>query len=386
MNLRDEPGGGPYRRPLLPAWVRRAGRRARRRRALGPRLGRYAPRSTVARPVHEPQRSCVAAIDFHTHLGRWLSADGSWMEEPEDLLALMDECNIETCVNLDGRWDSELEANLDRYDRAFPGRFATFCHLDWSLLGRSGTTTALVRSLERSAACGARGLKVWKDLGLYVRDQRGLVLPDDPRLDDVWEAAAQMGLPVLIHVADPLAYFLPVDRFNERLEDLLRNPRNSQVQLGIEVFHRLLDAFEHLVASHPTTTFVGAHVGCHPEDLGWVSRMLDDYPNVSIDTAGRVADLGRQPRAAARLFERHADRVLFGSDDFPLDASGYRSWFRLLETGDEAFDYSGDPVPPTGRWTVSGLDLSRDVLERVYAANASRLLEGVRPHPAGDRG
>ena len=374
--------GGPYRRPFVPGWVRRAVRTGRRRGALGPRLGRFAPRSGVVLPVHQPGGSCVPAIDFHTHLGRWLTGRGEWMDDPNRLLAIMDECNLRSLVNLDGRWGRELEENLDRYDRAFPGRFVTFCHLDWSLVGRHGGVDLLVRSLRSSAASGARGVKVWKDLGLRVRDDEGLILPDDVRLYDIWEAAADLGLPVLIHVADPVAYFLPVDRYNERLEDLLRNPRNSLSKFGIEGFHRLLDSFEHLVASHPATTFVAAHVGSYPENLDWVGRLLDSYPNLAIDTGNCAAELGRQPRAAARLIRRHADRVLFGSDAFPIDVDAYRTWFRLLETGDEAFEYSAEPVPPIGRWTISGLDLERDVLEAVYAGNATRLLERVRARQA----
>ena len=367
--------GGPYRQPPVPDWVARSVRALRHRRALGPRLARFAPRSALGLPVNEPGRSCVPAIDFHTHLGRWLTSRGEWMEDPGRLLRIMDECNVQTAVNLDGRWGAELNENLDRYDRAFPGRFVTFCHLDWSFLGRRGGVDLLVRSLRSSAASGARGLKVWKDLGLRVRDDRGLILPDDVRLYDIWETAADIGLPILIHVADPVAYFLPVDRFNERLEDLLRNPSTSLSKLGIEGFHRLLDSFEHLVASHPGTTFIAAHVGSYPENLDWIGRLLDSYPNLAIDTGNCAAELGRQPRAAARLIRRHPDRVLFGSDSFPIDVGAYRTWFRFLETADEAFDYSAEPVPPNGRWTISGLDLERDVLEAVYARNATRLLQ-----------
>lgn len=377
---------GPYRRRFLPSWILKPARHLRHRRSLGPRLGSYTPRSMVVRPNQTPASACVPVVDVHTHLGRWLTPDGGWMEDPLNLLDLMEECNVRAMVNLDGRWGLELEENLDRYDRACPGRFMTFCHVDWSLLDRDGGPDELVRSLERSAAAGARGLKVWKDLGLTVRWRGRVISPDEPALSILWAAAGELGLPVLVHVADPLAYFTPTDRCNERLEDLLRNPGNSQASLGTAGFDRLLDAFENLVASHPATTFVGAHVGGYAENLAWVSRMLDQYPNLWVDVAGRAAEIGRQPRAAAALIERHSERVLFGSDSFPIQAAAYRLWFRLLETADEAFDYSDQPVPPTGRWPVYGLALEPAVLERVYASNAVRLLRTSSPGPSVPQG
>jgi predicted TIM-barrel fold metal-dependent hydrolase len=365
---------GPYRRSGVPSAILNLGRRYRARRALGPQLGRYTPQSMLELPSHHVRTPVVPVVDAHAHLGRWLTRDGTWMEEPGRVLDLMDECHVRTMVNLDGRWGAELEENLDRYDRAWPGRFVTFCHLDWSRLETLYGPASLVRSLEMSAAAGARGIKVWKDLGLSVRAHGRLILPDDSLLAPVWEAAGELGLVVLIHVGDPKAYFTPIDCCNERFEDLLRNPGNSQSGVGLEGFRRLLDGFENLVASHPGTTFVGAHVGGYPENLRWVGNMLARYPNLYIDVSGRAAELGRQPRAAADLITTHADRVLFGSDSFPLDASAYRLWYRMLETADEAFEYSEELPPPTGRWTVSGLDLARPVLEKVYAANAVKLL------------
>jgi predicted TIM-barrel fold metal-dependent hydrolase len=286
----------------------------------------------------------------------------------------MDECNVEAMVNFDGRWGDELEENLDRYDRAYPGRFATLCHLDWSSLDQPGGAETLAASLERAAKAGARGVKVWKDLGLEVRARGRLVEPDDPALDTIWEAAGALRLPVFMHIADPRAFFMPVDRRNERLQELLRYPQSSQAHLGPERFDRLISALEHMVASNPATTFVGVHVGCYAENLAWVSRMLDAYPNFHIDLAARGTELGRQPRAASALLRRHASRVLFGTDASPLEAKAYRHWFRLLETADEAFEASTGSDPGRSRWELSGLDLERDVLAQVYSGNVRRLL------------
>jgi predicted TIM-barrel fold metal-dependent hydrolase len=287
----------------------------------------------------------------------------------------MDACNVRAIVNLDGRWGAELEANLDRYDRAYPGRFATFCHVDWSLPG-----DLAAQSLARSVTAGARGLKVWKDLGLHVNDASGaLLLPDDPRLGPLWETAADIGVPVAIHTADPVAFFDLVDGRNERYEQLLANPGWSFADPArFPRFERLMEALETLVAMHPRTTFVAVHAGCNAEDLTWVGRMLATYPNLHIDIAARIAELGRQPRATRELILRFPDRVLFGTDEFPPDARTYATHFRFLETLDEAFAHSEEDPPLMGRWTISGLGLPADVLARVYAGNAARVY-GVRP-------
>ena len=345
-------------------------------------LAEYRPRPALRVPATRVRRPAARAIDAHNHLGRWITdwvrPGGGWMaEDVGELLALMDELELEAIVNLDGRWGDELEANLARYDRAHPGRFVTFCHVDWSELGRPGGSDRLVASLEASHRAGARGLKVWKDLGLSVRDNAGaLVLPDDPRAAPVWAAAGELGLPVLIHTADPVAFFAPADVANERLEELWVHPEWAVHGPGFPTFERLLEALEAVVAAHPGTTFVGAHVLCCAEDLAWVARMLDAYPNVFLDFSQRIAELGRQPRAARRLFTEHADRVLFGTDELPPRRAAYETYFRFLETADEHFSYSADPADPwpQGRWRISGLDLALETLQAIYRDNAVRVL------------
>jgi predicted TIM-barrel fold metal-dependent hydrolase len=340
-------------------------------------LSDYRPRPRLTVASHRVTRARHPAIDAHNHLGRWLSDDGDWVApDVGRLLALMDEVNVHAIVNLDGRWGAELEANLDRYDRAYPGRFATFCHVDFEEAVRPGFTDRLVDSLRRSAAAGACGLKVWKNLGLGFADERGeLLLPDDARLADLWDCAGELRLPVLIHTADPVAFFDPVDGTNERLEELLAHPDWSFCDPRFPRFGRLMDALEAVVANHPRTTFIGAHVGCNAEDLRWVGGMLDRHPNFNVDISARLGELGRQPRAARRLVVSHPDRVLFGTDAFPPDAETYHTHFRFLETDDEHFPYAPwDPVGPQGRWAVSALDLPENVLAAVYHENASRVI------------
>lgn len=350
------------------------------------RLTDWEPRSCLTAASTPVPRSAVPCIDAHNHLGRWLTGPGWTAPDVGELLAMMDAHNVEAVVNLDGMHGAELESNLDRYDRPHPDRFVTFCQLDWRLLAEPTGEELLADQLRDCAAAGARGLKVWKDLGLHVRDAAGaLVPPDDPRVVRTLTLAGELGLPVLIHVADPRAFFEPLDRHNERIDELLVCPDWSFGDASrFPRFDDLLDALERLVLATPGTTYVGAHVGCAAEDLDRVERLLELAPHWNVDLAGRMAELGRQPRRTRRLVERFADRVLFGTDAFPLTAGALTTHFRFLESDDEAFDYAPDErVPPQGRWTVSGLDLEPAVLEAVYAGNARRILGLTLTRPRG---
>jgi predicted TIM-barrel fold metal-dependent hydrolase len=345
-------------------------------------LGSYLPRAALELETTSITRAAGPVIDAHNHLGswltRWVRREGGWMvEDVPALLGLMDELDVTTIVNLDGRGDEELEANLDRYDRAHPRRFATFCQVDWHRAGDASGVDELIAGLERSKASGARGVKVWKDLGLQVRDNEGeLILPDHPHVTAVLGAAGELDLPVMIHTADPVAFFQPLDVSNERLEELAVHPEWAVHGPEHPGFERLIEALEALVAECPRTTFVAAHVGCYAENLAWVSRMLDTYPNLHIDISARISELGRQPRAARALFDRHPERILFGTDELPPTRAQYLTYFRFLETNDEYFPYSPDPDDPfpRGRWHISGLGLDQTTLSAVYRDNARRVL------------
>jgi len=342
-------------------------------------LRAYRPRQMARREL--TQLAAVPPhpmIDAHNHLGRWLT--GTWsVPDAGALVGLMDELGVEATVNLDGMWGEELDANLDRYDRAYPGRFATFAQWDRASFARDGWA-ALGAQIADAFARGARGLKVWKDLGLHLRDASGdLVMPDDARLDPVWDAVAAAGRPVTIHVGDPAAFFEPLDERNERLEELLENP---DWWFGdherFPSFDRILDALESLIARRSDVTWIGAHVLCAAEDLAWVDRILATYPNAYADVAARIAELGRFPRAARDLIERHPDRFVFGTDAFPPERAVYAVHRRFFETADESFPYDAEPEEPPsqGRWTISGLSLSDRTLAGLYAATARRLLFG----------
>ena len=342
-------------------------------------LRAYRPRPALRRPVSEIARARFPVVDVHAHLGRWLT--GTWAApDVGQLLAAMDAANVASVVNLDGTWGEELRANIDRYDEAHPGRFVTFAQWDGSLVGEHRDFGVRLGAQVRQAlAEGARGLKVWKDLGLHLRDPAGtLVMPDDERLDAVWDACADAGVPVLMHTGDPAAFFEPLDATNERLEELLEHPDWwFGDRSRFPAFEELVDAFEALVARRHDVTFIGAHVAGVAEDLGRLARMLDACPNLVVDLAARIAELGRVPRATAALMRRHPGRFLFGSDGVPPSTQEYAVAFRFLESDDEHVPYSPDAVPPQGRWAISCLGLAPDVLAPVYAGNARRLIPAV---------
>ncbi|MEO7123300.1 MAG: amidohydrolase family protein [Lacisediminihabitans sp.] len=340
-------------------------------------LTEWKPQSQLRLPATELLRGATHCIDVHNHLGRWLS-NGEWMINNVDaLLAMMDEHSVDAIVNLDGMWADEVTANVERYDHAHPGRFYTFCQLEWARLAEPDGVATLIASLDNSLSRGARGLKVWKNLGLNVLDADGsVILPDDPRVIEIIAHAGEIGLPVLIHTADPKAFFEPLDERNERLDELLQErdwwfgdaSRYPQ-------FSRLMDALHTLVLACPGTRFVGAHAGCAAEDLDLVESLLSRAPNFAIDIAGRMAELGRQPRRFAALVNRFPDRVLFGTDIYPIIGEQYSLHYRFLESADEAFDYSPEnEIPPQGRWTVSGLALDPALLPAIYRGNAERFL------------
>ncbi len=349
-------------------------------------LADFRPRSSLRVARTAVPRPRFPVIDAHNHLGA--AFGGDWATRPPgELLPILDEAGVELVVDLDGGQGDALSREIDRWQAPRPDRFAVFAGLDyasWASDAAFGQTEA--ERLRDSARRGARGLKVWKLLGLRARDVDGrLVAVDDPRLDPLWATAAELDLPIVIHIADPIAFFEPLDATNERWEELGANPdwhfwptraadaASHPDAPGFPPFDELLAAFGRLVARHPGTTFVGAHVGCAAEDLGLVGRMLDANPNLYVDIAARLGELGRQPYSARDFFLRHADRILFGVDMTP-DPALYAIHYRFLETFDESFDYGTEPVPGQGRWQIHGLGLPEDVLRKVYRDNALRVL------------
>jgi predicted TIM-barrel fold metal-dependent hydrolase len=228
--------------------------------------------------------------------------------------------------------------------------------------------------LEVQKERGAEGVKIWKNLGLKVYDPAGrLVSVDDRRLDPVWMVAGALKLPVMIHVADPVAFFDPLDETNERWEELNANPDWQFPSPPYPTFSSIIEGLANLVRRHRDTIFIGAHVGCYAENLGWVGSLMDECPNFYADISARIGELGRQPYSARKFIIQHSDRVLFGIDMGP-ELAEYRLAYRFLETDDEYFNYNAADFPQQGRWHVHGLKLPDKILRQVYYQNAQRIL------------
>lgn len=326
-------------------------------------VSQFEPRTMLRLPVHTIMRPRFPVIDYHNHLDSL---------EPREVLRVMDACGVEHAVNITMRTGEAALATLRRFHDAAPDRFSTIGWMDWTGVEQPDFVTRAVADLERLVEHGACGLKFWKDLGLTVRDGSGELLRiDAERLAPIFAKAAELGVPVMFHTADPDAFFAPLDRFNERYEELAAHPDWSFY--GAQYSKReLLEQRNRVIARHPETTFVGAHLAESGEDLDYLSETLERYPNLYVDISARTPELGRQPYRARKLFLRFADRILFGTDLLP-DADMYRLYYRFLETDDEYFDYPSH-ASRQGRWKIYGMFLPDDVLRKVYRDNALRLL------------
>jgi len=362
--------------------------------SAGVLLEDYQPISTLQVPVTRVERPRFPVIDIHTHLS-WSGRAGAGAEDPQavtilappsDVLRVMDRRGVRLMVNLTGGRGTGLERTVRDFQQAHPGRFLMFTEPWWSRATEADYPQFQADEIGRAAKTGARGLKVLKTLGLYLRDggpKGRLVSIDDRRFDPMWEACAALNLPVGIHVADPVAFFRPTDRFNERYEELHHHPDWSFHGRDFPTFDQMIEARNRLFARHPRTTWIALHVGHHAEDLAEVSRSLDRFPNMHVELGARIGELGRQPRAARRFFERYQDRIMFGTDAVPNGTETpqqlfgeelYEIYYRFLETEDEYFDYAPAPIPPQGRWRIYGLGLPDAILKKVYHDNAARLL------------
>ncbi len=343
------------------------------RAALGEEmlLSDYDPRAHLVVPAHEVLRAKYPVINIHAHFRRWYQ---HWT--PEQLVAFMQETNTERIIDLDGGLGNDLQQEVNRYAAPRPNQFVIFATFwfsdsltDWNYFRRT-----VEERLPEAKANGAKGIKIWKNLGLRTRDEHGrLIAVNDPRLDPLWTKAGELSLPILIHVGDPAAFFDPIDRHNERYEELKANPDWSFYGPQYPSLQTVLNQFERVASAHPQTTFILAHLGNRTDDLTAAGAMLDRNPNLFMDISARVSELGRQPRAARAFFIRYQDRLLFGTDGNP-EPSVYRTFFRFLETSDEYFVYPFWPEFNYGRWKIYGVNLPDDVLRKLYHDNAAKLL------------
>ncbi|HJT70089.1 MAG TPA: amidohydrolase family protein [Terriglobales bacterium] len=355
----------------------------------------YEPKSMLHVAETHVAKARFPAVDFHTHIsvsaksenGVELAAERKYLGTPDELLAVMDRKNLRAMVNLTGGFGSGLVDAVNKYDKKFPGRFYTMTEPSYPRFLEPNYPRIQADAIAQAHRDGARGLKILKTLGLYLRENitsGKLVKIDDPRFDPMWDACGQLNMPVAIHISDPIAFFTPTDRYNERYEELNNHPDWSFYDHDFPSNAELLEARNRVIARHPKTQFVVLHVGNFSEDLANVSENLDRFPNMAVDIAARIGELGRQPRTSRKFFDRYQDRILFGTDatphgdEFPQQVFNdklYEIYFRFLETDDEYFDYAPAKVPPQGRWRIYGVNLPESILHKVYNQNAARILQ-----------
>ena len=345
------------------------------------KLRDWQPRSMLITKATDIAKPAFPVIDVHNHLG-----GGKATLTPERVkhyLAEMDAAGVRAVVNLDGGWGERLTETLAALDNAHPGRFLTYALIDFSGIDEPGWSDRESARLRASFEAGAKGLKFHKSLGLGVRYKDGRFMPvDDPKLDPIWEVCAAFKRPVEIHTGDPGAFFTPLDRFNERWHELNEHPEWLFHGKDFPKRSDLHAQRMRVIARHPNTTFICAHMANDGEDLAEVGRWLDAYPNMYVDIDARISELGRQPYSARRFFLKYQDRIMFGTDTAP-NREAYRIYYRFLETDDEYFDPAGGHHRQ-GFWMIYGVFLPRDVLEKLYFKNAERLLVGLRS--VGERG
>lgn len=345
----------------------------------------FRPISQLRVPEHPRQQAKYPVIDVHGHFHYRLRSNA---DELDDFVDVMDRNRIAVCISLDGKLGSQFDDHKAYLWNKYRDRFIIFAHIDWQGDGiadqpatwdchRAGFADRTAAKLADAVADGASGLKIFKRLGLGYRNPDGtLIRIDDPRWDPIWAACGRLDIPVIIHTADPAAFFLPIDETNERWEELSRHPDWSFYGKDFPSRDELLAARNRVIERHPATNFIGAHVANNSEDLATVSDWLDRYPNLYVEPASRISELGRQPRGARDFLIRHADRVLFGTDG-PWPEARLRLYWRFFETADESFDYSEKNPPPQGLWRIDGVDLPGDVLRKIYHQNAAKLIPGV---------
>ncbi|RZN84101.1 MAG: amidohydrolase [Winogradskyella sp.] len=327
----------------------------------------YNPKSTLVVPGKIIKRAKFPFIDVHGHQYRMATKDMS------PVIAAMDTLNLQTMVNLSGGSGENLKAVISNAKTNFPGRFVVFCNVNFSGVGDKGWTESAVKQLEEDVKSGAVGLKIYKSLGLRYKDSDGKrITVDDKRLDPIWAKCGELGIPVLIHSADPKSFWDDFDGDNERWLELKTRPRRKRGANNPAPWEEIIAEQHRMFKKHPKTIFINAHMGWYANNLGKLGELLDDMPNMNVGIGAIIAELGRQPRFAKAFFEKYQDRILFGKDSWKPDE--FPTYFRVLESNDEYFPYH---KKYHAFWPMYGLDLSDEVLKKVYYKNALRIVPGI---------
>jgi predicted TIM-barrel fold metal-dependent hydrolase len=327
----------------------------------------YNPQSSLVVKEHLVPRAKLPFVDVHSHQRRLSPAD------VDKLVREMDALNMQVMVNLSGGTGDRLQQTIAAMKGRYPNRFVVFANLSTDDLNEPGFGQRAAARLEADVHNGAQGLKIYKNFGMDLKYADGRRVPvDDPAFDPVWDACARLGIPVLIHTGEPSVFFDPIDLNNERLLELTQFPRRARPPDQYPTFEALMAERDRMIAKHPKTTFILAHFAYHANDLARLARLLDRFPNVYVEVAAILAELGRQPYSTHDFMVRYQDRVLFGKDIY--EPAEYTYYFRCFETRDEYFEYYRRRH---AFWRIYGFGLPDEVLRKIYYANALRLIPGM---------
>lgn len=327
----------------------------------------YDPVSTLKVPEHPLTRSKYPFIDVHNHQFTMP------VQDLDKLVGEMDSLNMAVMVNLSGFRGKYLEWSLDNVKNSHPERFALFLNIDFEKLDDAGWPEETLKMMEEGVRQGVRGLKVYKTLGLSETDNEGKrIAIDDPRLDPVWAKCGELGIPVLIHSGEPVSFWNPKDKYNERWLELKQHPGRYRSPEDFPSFEQVMGEQHNVFRKHPGTKFINAHLGWFGNDLERLGKLLDEMPNVYTELGAVLAELGRQPRFARQWLIRYQDRVMMGKDSY--NVKEYYTYFRVLETDDEYFDYYRKYH---AHWKMYGLALPDSVLKKVYFKNALQVIPGI---------
>ncbi|MBI1354609.1 MAG: amidohydrolase family protein [Acidobacteria bacterium] len=327
----------------------------------------WTPKSTLVVEEHLVPRAKYPVIDVHSHHRPYDDA------RLKQLLSEMDALNLRVLVNLSGGSGDRLKSVVEAFPKRHPKRFVVFANVDFSDVGSKDFPEKAAARLEEDIRNGAVGLKFFKNFGMDVNYPDGRRMPvDDPAMDKVFEVCAKHGIPVLIHVADPAPFWQPMDQYNEKWLELKLRPGRKKT--APPSFEELIAERNRLVARHPKVNFILAHMGWHGGNLKLLGKLFDENPNVHVDIAAVLYELGRVPFSGREFFIKYSDRILFGKDSWAPDEFPY--YWRVFETRDEYFDYYRRYH---AHWQLYGLDLPDDVLKKVYYKNALRLIRGIDP-------
>lgn len=327
----------------------------------------YAPVSTLNVQEHLLTKSKFPFIDVHNHQFTMP------VQNLDKLVKDMDDLNMSVMVNLSGFRGKYLEWSLDNVNEKFSNRFVLFMNIDFEQLDDEGWPNETLAMMEEAVKMGVNGLKVYKNLGLTETDNKGnRIKVDDPRLDPIWTKCGELGIPVLIHTGEPAAFWLPKDKHNERWLELKQYPSRYKDPKKNPSFEEVMGEQHNVFRKHSKTKFITAHLGWFGNDLPRLGKLLDEMPNVYTEIGAVLAELGRQPVTARAWLINYQDRVLMGKDTYKKEE--YYTYFRVLETNDEYFDYYRKRH---AHWKMYGLALPDSVLQKIYYKNAIHVIPGI---------